>query len=40
MTACASPPCNRFLLKRGRRRWCSTRCGDRARADRAYARRP
>ncbi|MBT2490165.1 CGNR zinc finger domain-containing protein [Streptomyces sp. ISL-96] len=39
LTACASPPCNRFLLKHGRRQWCSTRCGDRARAARAYARR-
>ncbi|WP_086798994.1 ABATE domain-containing protein [Streptomyces caniscabiei] len=39
LTACASPPCNRFLLKHGRRHWCSTRCGDRARAARAYARR-
>ncbi|AKZ60280.1 hypothetical protein SAM23877_7237 [Streptomyces ambofaciens ATCC 23877] len=39
LTACASPPCNRFLLKQGRRQWCCTRCGDRARAARAYARR-
>ncbi|MEU1074593.1 MULTISPECIES: CGNR zinc finger domain-containing protein [unclassified Streptomyces] len=39
LTACASPPCKRFLLKHGRRQWCSTRCGDRARAARAYARR-
>ncbi|MET9498144.1 CGNR zinc finger domain-containing protein [Streptomyces sp. NPDC006552] len=39
LTACASPPCTRFLLKHGRRQWCSTRCGDRARAARAYARR-
>lgn len=39
LTACASPPCNRYLLKHGRRQWCSTRCGDRARAARAYARR-
>lgn len=39
LTACASPPRNRFLLKHGRRQWCSTRCGDRARAARAYARR-
>ncbi|MGV2918224.1 CGNR zinc finger domain-containing protein [Streptomyces alfalfae] len=39
LTACASPPCNRFLVKHGRRQWCSTRCGDRARAARAYARR-
>jgi predicted RNA-binding Zn ribbon-like protein len=33
-------PCDRFLLRtHGRRHWCSTRCGDRARAARAYARR-
>lgn len=39
LTACGSAPCNRFLLRRGRRHWCSVRCGDRARAARAYARR-
>ncbi|RSS62262.1 ABATE domain-containing protein [Streptomyces sp. WAC06614] len=39
LTACASSPCNRYLLRHGRRHWCSTRCGDRARAARAYARR-
>lgn len=39
LTACDSTPCNRYLLRRGRRHWCSTRCGDRARAARAYARR-
>ncbi|MEV6373426.1 CGNR zinc finger domain-containing protein [Micromonospora musae] len=39
LTACDSTPCNRYLLRRGRRLWCSTRCGDRARAARAYARR-
>ncbi len=40
LAACASPPCNRYLLRtHGRRRWCSVRCGDRARAARAYARR-
>ncbi|MER5730672.1 ABATE domain-containing protein [Streptomyces sp. NPDC002138] len=39
LTACGSPPCNRYLLRHGRRHWCSTRCGDRARAARAYARR-
>ncbi|MFF8288559.1 ABATE domain-containing protein [Streptomyces sp. NPDC016309] len=39
LTACGSPPCNRFLIRHGRRHWCSTRCGDRARAARAYARR-
>lgn len=36
---CDSAPCIRYLLRRGRRHWCSTRCGDRARAARAYARR-
>ncbi|WP_432003508.1 CGNR zinc finger domain-containing protein [Streptomyces sioyaensis] len=39
LTACGSPPCMRYLLRHGRRHWCSTRCGDRARAARAYARR-
>jgi predicted RNA-binding Zn ribbon-like protein len=39
LTACGSSPCNRYLLRHGRRHWCSTRCGDRARAARAYARR-
>nr|WP_079002258.1 ABATE domain-containing protein [Streptomyces sp. AS58] len=39
LTACGSNPCNRYLLRHGRRHWCSTRCGDRARAARAYARR-
>lgn len=39
LTACGSPPCIRYLLRHGRRQWCSTRCGDRARASRAYARR-
>lgn len=39
LTACGSAPCTRYLLRRGRRHWCSTRCGDRARAARAYARR-
>ncbi|MFD8420890.1 CGNR zinc finger domain-containing protein [Streptomyces sp. NPDC059466] len=39
LTACGSTPCNRYLLRYGRRHWCSTRCGDRARAARAYARR-
>jgi predicted RNA-binding Zn ribbon-like protein len=39
LTACASTPCNRYLLRSGRRHWCSVRCGDRARAARAYARR-
>ncbi|MGP3972253.1 CGNR zinc finger domain-containing protein [Streptomyces sp. 6N223] len=39
LTGCGSRPCNRYLLRHGRRHWCSTRCGDRARAARAYARR-
>jgi predicted RNA-binding Zn ribbon-like protein len=39
LTACDSAPCTRYLLRRGRRQWCSVRCGDRARAARAYARR-
>ncbi|MFJ8085321.1 CGNR zinc finger domain-containing protein [Streptomyces sp. NPDC096205] len=39
LTRCDSPPCIRYLLRHGRRHWCSTRCGDRARAARAYARR-
>lgn len=39
LAACDSPPCIRYLLRHGRRHWCSTRCGDRARAARAYARR-
>jgi predicted RNA-binding Zn ribbon-like protein len=39
LTACGSAPCSRYLLRTGRRHWCSVRCGDRARAARAYARR-
>ncbi|MFF7188885.1 ABATE domain-containing protein [Streptomyces sp. NPDC008222] len=40
LATCGSAPCDRFLLRtHGRRHWCSTRCGDRARAARAYARR-
>ncbi|MBO3740277.1 ABATE domain-containing protein [Actinoplanes sp. NEAU-H7] len=39
LTACDSSPCMRYLLRTGRRHWCSVRCGDRARAARAYARR-
>ncbi|SEH01393.1 CGNR zinc finger domain-containing protein [Nonomuraea solani] len=39
LTSCESAPCTRYLLRHGRRHWCSTRCGDRARAARAYARR-
>ncbi|WP_414167513.1 ABATE domain-containing protein [Streptoverticillium reticulum] len=40
LAACDSPPCRRYLLRtHARRHWCSVRCGDRARAARAYARR-
>jgi len=40
LAACGSPPCRRFLLRTHKaRHWCSVRCGDRARAARAYARR-
>ncbi|WP_436530973.1 CGNR zinc finger domain-containing protein [Actinoplanes sp. HUAS TT8] len=39
LAACDSRPCLRYLLRGGRRQWCSVRCGDRARAARAYARR-
>ncbi|SDQ72415.1 Conserved protein containing a Zn-ribbon-like motif, possibly RNA-binding [Arthrobacter crystallopoietes] len=37
---CEATPCNRFILRtHARRYWCSTRCGDRVRAARAYARK-
>lgn len=37
---CEAEPCQRFMLRtHGRRQWCSTRCGDRVRAARAYARK-
>jgi predicted RNA-binding Zn ribbon-like protein len=39
LAACGASPCIRYLLRHGRRQWCSTRCGDRVRAARAYARR-
>lgn len=40
LAQCEAEPCSRFLLKtHGRRQWCSTRCGDRVRAARAYARK-
>jgi predicted RNA-binding Zn ribbon-like protein len=40
LAACDSVPCQRYLLRtHARRHWCSVRCGDRARAARAYARR-
>ena len=37
---CASAPCDRFMVRtHGRRQWCSSRCGARQRANRAYARK-
>lgn len=37
---CEATSCDRFLLRtHARRCWCSTRCGDRVRAARAYARK-
>ena len=40
LAQCEADPCSRFLLKtHGRRQWCSTRCGDRVRAARSYARK-
>ncbi|GAA1566836.1 hypothetical protein GCM10009804_24380 [Kribbella hippodromi] len=39
LTTCTATPCNRYLLRHGRTHWCSTRCGNRARAARSYARR-
>ena len=40
LAQCQASPCDRFFLRtHGRRQWCSTRCGDRVRAARAYARR-
>ncbi|MGO1884854.1 MAG: CGNR zinc finger domain-containing protein [Citricoccus sp.] len=40
LAQCEAEPCTRFLLRtHGRRQWCSTRCGDRVRAARSYARK-
>lgn len=40
LVQCEAEPCARFFLRtHGRRQWCSTRCGDRVRAARAYARK-
>lgn len=40
LARCQAEPCTRFFLRtHGRRQWCSTRCGDRIRAARAYARK-
>jgi predicted RNA-binding Zn ribbon-like protein len=39
LLACGAPGCMRLLLRdHPRRRWCSTRCGDRVRASRYYER--
>jgi predicted RNA-binding Zn ribbon-like protein len=39
LLACTAPGCVRLLLRdHPRRRWCSTRCGDRVRASRYYHR--
>ncbi|MEV0482292.1 ABATE domain-containing protein [Streptomyces sp. NPDC050508] len=38
LTACAAQGCTRwFLRSHGARRWCTTKCGNRVRAARAYA---
>lgn len=40
LSACGAPDCIRFYLRtHAARQWCSTRCGDRVRAARHYARR-
>lgn len=40
LARCGAAPCDRFLIRtHARRHWCSTRCGDRVRAARAYARK-
>lgn len=40
LAICEAASCGRFFLRtHARRQWCSTRCGDRVRAARAYARR-
>lgn len=40
LAACGSPGCTRFFLRtHAARQWCGTRCGDRVRAARHYAKR-
>lgn len=40
LAVCDADSCGRFFLRtHARRQWCSTRCGDRVRAARAYARK-
>lgn len=40
LAPCEADPCQRFFVRtHARRQWCSTRCGDRVRAARAYTRK-
>ncbi|KIQ64874.1 hypothetical protein TR51_12255 [Kitasatospora griseola] len=40
LAACGGTPCTRFFVRtHAARHWCSTRCGDRVRAARAYAKK-
>lgn len=40
LASCEADSCRRFFVRtHARRQWCSTRCGDRVRAARAYSRR-
>ncbi|MFJ5229385.1 ABATE domain-containing protein [Kitasatospora sp. NPDC088391] len=40
LARCGGAPCSRFFVRtHAARHWCSTRCGDRVRAARAYARK-
>ena len=40
LASCEAPSCQRFFVRtHARRQWCSTRCGDRVRAARAYSRK-
>jgi predicted RNA-binding Zn ribbon-like protein len=39
LRVCPAPSCGMFFLARARQKWCSTACGNRARAARHYARR-
>jgi predicted RNA-binding Zn ribbon-like protein len=40
LASCEADSCERFFLRtHARRQWCSTRCGDRVRAARAYSRK-
>ncbi|KDN82153.1 CGNR zinc finger domain-containing protein [Kitasatospora cheerisanensis] len=40
LAACGGAPCSRYYVRtHAARHWCSTRCGDRVRAARAYAKK-